>query len=285
LAAATVESAAGPPAATRVGEDTVLAQIVANLAIPAAELGVTDERRAAQVPAVPAAGLAEAKAVAREDTALKKAAVDRLVRSRATPAAEADLASYPDRTSPGAERSAKGRSGKPSSRAEAQEEDAPSASRKMLAGEEPRGKKAGAEAVSARKSAGGKAAAPSALDAKRRAADKKAVREKALADQEAADERKAARANPERIWVQVAGGASGNDLPKAWAAAKAKAPDAFAHRTAYTTPLRATNRVLAGPFKTDADARKFVNQLAKKGVSAFTFTSDKGQTVSKLPSE
>jgi hypothetical protein len=58
-----------------------------------------------------------------------------------------------------------------------------------------------------------------------------------------------------------------------------------ARRAAYTTPLRATNRVLAGPFKTDAEARKFVNQLAKKGVSAFTFTSNKGQTVSKLSAE
>jgi len=42
--------------------------------------------------------------------------------------------------------------------------------------------------------------------------------------------------------------------------------------------------VLVGPFKTDAEARSFVNQLKKEGVSTFTFTSDAGQTVTKLPS-
>ncbi len=128
-------------------------------------------------------------------------------------------------------------------------------------------------------------------------ADKKALAAKKLADEKkiadaaaaaeekkaAAGEKKAARANPERIWVQVAGGANANDLPKAYAAVKAKASAVFGSRTAWSTPLRATNRVLAGPFKTDAEARTFVNQLAKAGVSAFTFTSDAGQAVTKLP--
>ena len=63
---------------------------------------------------------------------------------------------------------------------------------------------------------------------------------------------------------------------------QAKAPEAFAGRKGYTTPLRATNRVLTGPFKTDAEARAYVNQLARKGVSAFSFTSDAGQKVSRL---
>ena len=56
----------------------------------------------------------------------------------------------------------------------------------------------------------------------------------------------------------------------------------FAGRQGWTTPLRATNRVLAGPFKTDAEARGFVNQLGKAGVSAFTFSSDAGQVVTRL---
>lgn len=134
---------------------------------------------------------------------------------------------------------------------------------------------------------------PSAADKKlvadaKRAADKKALADrkaaaekKALAEKDAA-ERKAARAEPARIWVQVAGGANPGDLAKAWGAAKAKAPAAFAGRKGYTTPLRATNRVLTGPFKTDAEARAYVNQLAKSGVSAFSFTSEAGQKVSRL---
>jgi hypothetical protein len=99
----------------------------------------------------------------------------------------------------------------------------------------------------------------------------------------AAEEKKAARANPERIWVQVAGGANEGDLPKAYAAIKTRAPALLAGRGAWSTPLRATNRVLVGPFKTDAEARNFVNQLKKEGVSTFTFTSDAGQSVTKLP--
>lgn len=124
---------------------------------------------------------------------------------------------------------------------------------------------------------------------KKAVADKKALAEKKLADAKkleeakaAAAEQKAARANPARTWVQVAGGAHVPDLPKAWAAVKAKAPGVFAGKQGWWTPLRATNRVLAGPFKTDDEARAFINALAKEGVSAFSFVSDKGQEITRL---
>ena len=83
-------------------------------------------------------------------------------------------------------------------------------------------------------------------------------------------------------WVQVAGGANPGDLGKAWKATTAKAPGAFRGRTGWSTPLRATHRVLTGPFKTQAEAQAFVNGLRKQGVSAFVFTSDAGQKVSRL---
>jgi Flp pilus assembly protein TadD len=138
--------------------------------------------------------------------------------------------------------------------------------------------------------------------AEKRAADRKAAAEKkALADKKAADAKKAAeakaeadaraaakkaeRANPSRIWVQVAGGAHEPDLPKAWAAVKARAPKVMAGKSGWWTPLRATNRVLAGPFKTDGEARDFVNALAREGVSAFPFTSDAGQQITRLPTK
>ncbi len=118
-------------------------------------------------------------------------------------------------------------------------------------------------------------------DAKKALADRKAAAEKkALAEEEAAEKR-AARAEPARIWVQVAGGANERDLAKAWKSAQARSP-VLAGKRGYTTPLHATNRVLTGPFKTDAEARAYVNQLAKSGVSAFSFTSDAGQKVSRL---
>lgn len=90
------------------------------------------------------------------------------------------------------------------------------------------------------------------------------------------------KAEPARIWVQVAGGANVASLPKAWKGAVAKAPAAFRGKSGWWTPLRATNRVLAGPFKTGAEAQAFVNALGKSGISGFVFTSEAGQKVTKL---
>ena len=53
-------------------------------------------------------------------------------------------------------------------------------------------------------------------------------------------------------------------------------------KSAWSAPLRATNRVLAGPFKTSAEAQSFVNTLGKAGVSAFVFTSEAGQKIIRL---
>ncbi len=146
--------------------------------------------------------------------------------------------------------------------------------------------------AAAEKALAAKAAADKRAADRKAAADKKALAAKKLADEKklveakaAAEEKKAARANPARVWVQVAGGAYAGDLPKAYAAVKAKAPAVFGSRGGWSTPLRATNRVLTGPFRTDAEARAFVNQLAREGVSAFTFTSDAGQAVTKLPAK
>lgn len=91
-----------------------------------------------------------------------------------------------------------------------------------------------------------------------------------------------AKADPVRTWVQVAGGANEATLTKAWKAVVAKAPAAMKGKSPWSTPLRATNRVLAGPFKTGAEAQAFVNTLGKAGVSAFVFTSEAGQKITRL---
>ena len=91
-----------------------------------------------------------------------------------------------------------------------------------------------------------------------------------------------AKAEPRRIWVQVAGGANEKMLPRAWKRVVEKAPAAFRGKSPWWTPLRATNRLLAGPFKTSGQAQDFVNALAQSDVSAFVFTSEAGQKISKL---
>ncbi len=220
-----VASRRTPPTPARAErEDSVLARIVANLSIPASELGVEGPERPAVIAAnTPVSGGAQ-RVVAE---ARSKAERDREAREKAAEVAEAA-----PRAPTAAERKA--------------------------------------------------TAAKAAAEKKALAAKKAEAEKKALAAKEEAEEKKRARANPERIWVQVAGGANEDDLPKAWAATKAKAPELFAAHKGYKTPLRATHRVLTGPFKTDAEARAFVNQLAKKGVSAFPVTSDAGQAVTRL---
>lgn len=91
-----------------------------------------------------------------------------------------------------------------------------------------------------------------------------------------------AKTDPSRIWVQVAGGANQASLVTAWKGVVAKAPAAMKGKSGWSTPLRATNRVLAGPFKTSAEAQAFVNALSKSGVSAFVFTSEAGQKITQL---
>lgn len=145
-----------------------------------------------------------------------------------------------------------------------------------------------ASAITAQKPA---ASDKPAID-KKALADKaatKAAAEKKLADKKIADEKaaklKALKADPARIWVQVAGGSSVRDLPREWARLRGKAAAAFQSRSAYTTPLRFTNRLLTGPFKTEDAAQDFVNQIARFGLTGFVFTSEAGQKIDKLPTK
>jgi len=157
-----------------------------------------------------------------------------------------------------------------------------------LAAARPPAKPARATATTAEKSASDEAPAAKpgtrSADAAKAAAAKKA----AAAAKKAAEEKRRTDPKllePARIWVQVAGGANEAALVMSWNIMKGRAPAAFRGKQGWTTPLRATNRVLAGPFKTDEEARAFVNLLAKSGVQAFTFTSEAGQKITKLPTK
>jgi hypothetical protein len=85
--------------------------------------------------------------------------------------------------------------------------------------------------------------------------------------------------------VQVAGGAQKGALPREFARLKAKAPKLLGSRTAWTTPLNATNRLLVGPFAGSKEAQAFVNQLKAADLSGFAWTSAAGQKIEKLPAK
>ena len=133
-----------------------------------------------------------------------------------------------------------------------------------------------------------KAAPPKAAPAKQaKATETKTAEAKAKDSKAAAAKKKAEPAapkEPSRVWVQVAGGANKDALPKEFGRLKDKAPKLLSGKTAWTAPLRATNRLLVGPFKTEKEAQSFVNELTKAGLTGFAWTSPEGQAVVKLAS-
>ncbi|MBA3898513.1 MAG: SPOR domain-containing protein [Sphingomonadaceae bacterium] len=92
----------------------------------------------------------------------------------------------------------------------------------------------------------------------------------------------AARANPARLWVQIATGNNESGLPLTWRRIHDANAEALKGRSAWSAPYKATNRLLVGPVKSPADARALVSALAKGGVKATTFGSDAGQEVARV---
>jgi len=293
--------------------DSVLARIVANLSIPAEELGVAEAAPATarsplpvRVAAAPASAagrrvVAEASAKEARDTAVRRVVAARLTGNAAADDKVAPLVDARGRPLTPAQRRAAAR------KAAVEQAAAVAADEKPLTPAQKRAaarKAAAEEAVAAvdddkpltpaqKRAAARKAAAEEkaltpaekrALARKDAADGKKAAAAKAVADKAAA-EKKAARSNPARIWVQVASGANDAYLGQAWKTIAAKAPQAFRGKAGYSQSVRATNRVMTGPFKTEAEARAFVNQLAKQGVPSYSVSTEAGEAVTRLPAK
>jgi len=114
------------------------------------------------------------------------------------------------------------------------------------------------------------------------AADAKAEAEAKAAKEAKEAERLAAAKHPARIWVQVATGSNEAGLPSTWKKLKEKSPTVFKGQNASSVPFKATNRLLVGPFKSQAEARAMVNAMKKAGLQGSTFSSDAGQIVTKV---
>ena len=129
------------------------------------------------------------------------------------------------------------------------------------------------------------AAARARADAKAKAAAKAkadaAARAKEAREEEAA-ERAAAKKNPARHWVQVAGGANAEALPRAWAALKKKWPSQLAGRSPWSTHYRFTNRLMIGPFPTTDAAQDWVSARNKEGFATFRVETNAGDPVERV---
>lgn len=101
-------------------------------------------------------------------------------------------------------------------------------------------------------------------------------------------EKKAAPAKPQepsRVWIQLAAAQDKSAFPGEFRRLKTKAAKLLSDKTAWTAPLGRTNRLLIGPFKTETEARELVNQLSKVEIASYSWVSQAGQKIEKLPAK
>lgn len=91
-------------------------------------------------------------------------------------------------------------------------------------------------------------------------------------------------AHPSRIWVQVGTGRDTGALGFTWRGLIKDSPALFKGQSASISDWGRTNRLLAGPFSTEAAAEAFLAKARKAGLDAFVWTSPAGQVVDALPS-
>jgi Flp pilus assembly protein TadD len=106
-------------------------------------------------------------------------------------------------------------------------------------------------------------------------ADTKAKAEAAKAKAEAAEK----KANPARLWVQVATGANAKALATDFGKFAKKSPAVFKGKAGATTEWGKTRRLLVGPFKDRKAAQDWLGDYKKAGGDGFLFNSEAGQTV------
>ena len=88
--------------------------------------------------------------------------------------------------------------------------------------------------------------------------------------------------HPSRIWVQIGVGRDKSALGFDWRKLQRTEADLFKGKKAWTTPWGQTNRLLVGPFETQAAAQAFLKTLKKERLDAFVWSSPAGQAIDAL---
>ena len=120
---------------------------------------------------------------------------------------------------------------------------------------------------------------PATLLAGKKGADAKAGKGAKAADKLV---KPAVPSHPSRIWVQLGVGRDKGALGFDWRKLGKAQADLFKGRKPWTTPWGQTNRLLVGPFETQAAAQAFLKDARKKDGDAFVWTSPAGQPVEPL---
>ena len=88
---------------------------------------------------------------------------------------------------------------------------------------------------------------------------------------------------PSRIWVQLATGRDTRALDFDWRKMMREEAEALRSRKGFTSAWGQTNRLLTGPFESEAAASAFMTQLRRAGVTgSFMWISPAGQVVDAL---
>jgi hypothetical protein len=118
-----------------------------------------------------------------------------------------------------------------------------------------------------------------AAEAVKREKDTVAAKAKAEVDAKAKEEAAEKKANPARIWVQVATGANAKALATDFGKFAKKSPSVFKGKSGATTEWGKTRRLLVGPFKDRKAAQDWLGDYKKAGGDGFLFNSEAGQSV------
>ncbi len=88
-----------------------------------------------------------------------------------------------------------------------------------------------------------------------------------------------------RLWIQLASGPNSTALPEQFSRMKNRNRELFEGISGYVSEERGKARLLIGPFRNNEEATIFTEDLASVHIPAFTWTSQPGQAIRKLPSE
>ena len=89
-------------------------------------------------------------------------------------------------------------------------------------------------------------------------------------------------AHPSRIWVQLATGRDKAALGFDWRRMARTSVELLRTRKPFVAAWGQTNRLLTGPFETEAAATAFLAQARRAGADGFLWTSPAGQVVDAL---
>ena len=88
-----------------------------------------------------------------------------------------------------------------------------------------------------------------------------------------------------RLWIQLASGPNSTALPDQFDRLKKRNRDLFDGISGYVSEERGKARLLVGPFRNNEEANIFAEDLASVHIPAFTWTSQPGQAIRKIPGE